>query len=133
MRLCCVVTLLPILASISHYSYAQSTPYAPNTTSDNGIRIVSASFGTLGDKRKLDIVARLQELCGKGAQSCHVFCSETSFGRYNLGRKPICRVIYRCGEESVRSVEAAKEEPILMRCPSQRAEPLPASPSLPAN
>ena len=86
-------------------------------TSSDGIQIVAGVFGKLGRERKLDITVRLQQLCGTASKSCHVFCSETSFGRYHLGSRPICRVTYRCGAGFVRSVEAAREEPILMRCP----------------
>lgn len=86
-------------------------------TSSEGIQIVDGVFGKLGRERKLDIVARLQQLCGTTSTSCQVFCSETSFGRYRLGKHPICRVTYRCGASLIRSVEAAREEPILMRCP----------------
>jgi hypothetical protein len=91
--------------------------------SGQGIAIVTGSFGALGRARKLDIVAALTALCGRDAPSCQVFCSETSFGRYSLGRKPICRVTYRCGDGSVRSIEAAREEPIMMRCPEREPEP----------
>ncbi len=82
----------------------------------DGLVILAGEFGTLGAKRKLDIVARLQHYCGTGADSCNVFCSETSFGLYRVGRKAICRVIYRCPDASTRSVEAAREEPILISC-----------------
>lgn len=84
--------------------------------------MLSGQFGTLGAKRKLDIVQRLQELCGTESDSCSVFCSETSFGLYRLGPKPICRVIYRCPNGATRSAEAAREEPILMRCEEQDSE-----------
>jgi len=119
--------------SLSKVPQAPAAPSpAPAPLDHDGIQIATGSFGTLGDKRKLDIVARLQELCGTGAQSCHVFCSETSFGRYSLGRDPICRVTYRCGAEFVRSVEALREEPILMRCPERR-EDQPLIPPTPTN
>jgi hypothetical protein len=106
----------------------------PAVGADNGqaITIVTATFGTIGKRQPLDIGARLQLLCGRGAQSCHVFCSETSFGRYRLGSAPICRVVYRCGAEFVRSVEAMREEPILMRCPDAAVAPLP-DPSSPSS
>ena len=95
--------------------------------SSDGIQIVTGVFGKLGRERKLDITVRLQQLCGAASKSCHVFCSETSFGRYRLGKHPICRVTYRCGAGFVRSVEAAREEPILMRCPEPvEAPPYPA-------
>ena len=95
--------------------------------SSDGIQIVTGVFGKLRRERKLDITVRLQQLCGTASRSCHVFCSETSFGRYSLGRPAICRVTYRCGAGFVRSVEAAREEPILMRCPEPvEAPPYPA-------
>jgi hypothetical protein len=100
----------------------QSPPYSSIDGAGGAIQVVTGTFGSLGHMRKLDITARAQDLCGSGAQSCQLFCSETSFGRYALGRKPICRITYRCGADSVRSVEAAREEPILMRCPEQPAE-----------
>ena len=86
------------------------------------ISIVSATFGTIGTSRKLDISRRLAEVCGAGSVSCQVFCSETSFGRYNLGRAPLCRVTYRCGTHEVRSVEAMREEPLLLRCSDGEAQ-----------
>ena len=88
----------------------------------SGLTILSGQFGTLGAKRKLDIAQRLQQLCGTGGASCSVFCSETSFGRYRLGSRPICRVIYRCPDATTRSVEAASEEPILLRCEEAQPE-----------
>lgn len=92
------------------------------------IQILAGTFGSLGVDRKLDITQRTQQLCGNGAHSCEVFCSETTYGRYALGHAPICRLTYRCGPTTIRSVEAAREEPILMRCPE--AEPAaPASPN----
>ena len=103
---------------------------APAYGATDVIRIITGSFGTLGTHRTLDIAPQLQTLCGPDAQSCRVFCSETSFGRYNLGRRPICRVTYRCGPSLVRSVEAMREEPLLMKCPDPIAEP-PAAPSPP--
>ena len=92
-----------------------------------GLIVLTGEFGTLGVKRKLDIVQRLQQLCGPGSASCSVFCSETSFGRYRLGPRPICRVIYRCPDASTRSVEAAREEPILLRCDEPETEPAEAN------
>ncbi len=89
------------------------------------IEVVTGMYGVPGAKHVLDITERLQDLCGSGAQRCSVFCSDSSFGRYRLGHKPICRVTYRCGNEEVRSVEAWREEPILMRCPDRRDEQAP--------
>jgi hypothetical protein len=126
---------LCFFVSVSAAIFPQSSLAAQNIISptyrtNDVIRIVTGSFGTLGTRRTLDIAAQLQTLCGPDAQSCRVFCSETSFGRYDLGRRPICRVTYRCGPSLVRSVEAMREEPLLMKCPDPIAEP-PAAPSPP--
>jgi len=104
-----------------------ATEQGPPNSDYGAIQILAGTFGSIGVDRKLDIVQRTQQLCGYGAHSCEVFCSETTYGRYSLGHAPICRVTYRCGATLIRSVEAAREEPILMRCPE--AEPAaPASP-----
>lgn len=84
-----------------------------------GVKVLSAEFGTLGRSVKQDIASKLQELCGSGGASCAVFCSETTFGLYALGHRPLCRVTYRCPDRSTRSVEAAREELILLRCGSE--------------
>lgn len=94
-----------------------ATPGTAHPAAARGIEVITASYGTLGRERKLDIAVRLQALCGPDSLSCQVFCSETSFGRYKLGKHPICRVTYSCEAGLVRSVEAEREEPILMRCP----------------
>jgi hypothetical protein len=85
-------------------------------TQDGGVVVLEGRFGSLGSPVYLDITARLRELCVRGAERCEVFCSETSFGRYALGKRPICRVLYRCPDRSTRSAEAAREEPIFLRC-----------------
>ena len=93
-------------------------------TPGHGIAIISGAFGTLGTKAKLDISQRLQQICGLGGDRCEAFCSETSFGLYDLGRRPICRVTYRCPDGATRAVEAAREEPIVLICRDEAdAEP----------
>ena len=94
------------------------------------IEVLSGTFGKLGKTRKLDIVAKLREVCTGADERCEVFCSETSFGRWRVGTKPICRVAYRCPDGTVRSTEAAKEELILLRCPYE-VQPEPAVDELP--
>lgn len=93
-----------------------AVPIYPAIAQGRGITVVAAEFGSLGAKRKLDIAQPLRRLCGDNAPRCDVFCSETSFGRYALGRRPICRVSYRCPDGSTRGVEAAREELIMLRC-----------------
>ena len=132
LRFSCFFVSAWLILFPQNLSAAQYT-VSPSYRADDGIRIITGSFGTLGSARKLDIAAPLQSLCGQEAQSCRVFCSETSFGRYNLGRRPICRVTYRCGATLVRSVEAMREEPLLMKCPDPIVEPATASSPPPTN
>ena len=112
-----VMLLLGVAASGGIVNAEQPARLGQAETSSDSIQIVTGVFGRLGRERKLDIMVRLQQLCGTASRSCQVFCSETSFGRYSLGKRPICRVTYRCGPGFVRSVEAAREEPILMKRP----------------
>jgi len=106
---------LSIAATTLSSTHAASAP----------IVVLSGNFGRIGGKHRLDIVTPLQSLCAGTTNRCDVYCSETSFGRVALGRKPVCRVTWRCPDGDVRSTEAAKEEPILIRCSSSaRREPL---------
>ena len=109
-----------ILAACGILAMAQAS--FAGAVSNPHIEIVAGMYGKPGRLHVLDITEKLQDLCGAGAERCSVFCSDSSFGRYNLGRKPICRVTYRCGADYVHSVEAGREEPILMRCPARRAD-----------
>ena len=99
------------------------------TSSSPHIEIVAGMYGKPGAKHVLDITEKLQDLCGPGATHCSVFCSDSSYGRYNLELKPICRVTYRCGADYVHSVEAWREEPTVMRCPEHRDNPAPVAAS----
>jgi hypothetical protein len=83
----------------------------------SGIVVLSASYGHPGSARRVDIAARLQDLCGTTGTSCDIWCSQTTFGGRDLGRHALCRAIYRCPDGATRSTEAGREEPILMRCP----------------
>lgn len=114
------------IATFVILSGTQTVSAAPLAGDSPHIQIVTAMYGRPGARHVLDIAERLQDLCGSGAERCSVFCSDSSFGRYALGRKPICRVTYRCGADYVRSVEAWREEPILLRCPERREEAVPA-------
>lgn len=82
-----------------------------------GIEVLQGSFGAIGKARKVDLVAPLRALCAGSATRCETFCSETSFGRWRLGSKPICRVTYRCPDGDVRATEAAAEELLRLDCP----------------
>jgi len=82
-----------------------------------GIVVLSASYGKPDSARRIDIAAQLQGLCGTTGTSCDIWCSPSTFGGRNPGRHALCRAIYRCPDGATRSTEAAREEPILMRCP----------------
>ena len=98
---------------------ASSAPVAAQTAAEQ-ITIVAATFGRTGHGPLLDIAPTLRTLCGNASDRCDVFCSETSFGRYALRSRPVCRVAFRCPDGSLRSVEAAKEELIMIRCRAAR-------------
>jgi len=77
--------LLIIVAAVSSSpSHAvKPTPILPPPVSTQpngsaGIQIILGSFGTLGKSSRLDISAWAQNYCGPSAQSCKLFCSETS-------------------------------------------------------
>jgi hypothetical protein len=99
---------------------------ATEAVGESAIVVLSGSFGTPNSAHLLDVAEALRALCAGAYEQCDVPCSETTFGRYQLGKRPICRVIWRCPDGNVRSGEAAREEIILMRClraASQRMEP----------
>ena len=82
-----------------------------------GLVIISGQMGRPDGAHWMDISARLQSICGAQSPSCDIWCARETFGGHNLGRHGICRAIYRCPDGSTRSTEAARDEPILMRCP----------------
>lgn len=90
---------------------------APDT-----ISILSANVGKLHSPRRLDVSLRLQDLCGSHGSSCDIWCAQSTFGGRGLSKNAVCRVIYRCADGTTRSVEAARDEPILMRCPARSNE-----------
>jgi hypothetical protein len=112
--------MVRVIASSAAYAALLTLPSVAiaQDSVGGGITILSGVFGKLGSSRQVDMTARLQQFCGQEGTHCDVFCSETSFGRYKISRKAICRVVYRCPDGSTRSAEAAREEPILMRCPA---------------
>jgi hypothetical protein len=93
------------------------------------IQVVSAVFGPRNDSDPLDFSKRLQASCGDSSTYCDAFCSEASVGaaraglRPHLGWRPICRVVYRCGEQTTRTTEAARNETFTLNCrPMQPAQ-----------
>jgi len=113
MFICRVVATILLCAAVPEIAAAQVGPPP--------IEILAASFGRPGNVHGLDIAPQLGELCAGAQERCDVFCSPTSFGRHAPGSRPfarraVCRATWRCPDGNVHSVEAAKEEPILMRC-----------------
>jgi hypothetical protein len=83
--------------------------------------ILGGSFGRPDNIQGLDIAPRLRQLCADAEERCDVYCSPTSFGHRApgwrpLARGPVCRATWRCADGNVRSIEAAREEAILIRC-----------------
>lgn len=101
--------------------FAASSALVSAQTAAEQITIVAGTFGRTGHGPLFDIAPPLRELCGNAKERCDVFCSETSFGHYAIGRHPVCRVAFRCPDGSLRSVEAAKEELIMIRCRAAQA------------
>jgi|GEM_PF-3992782 len=93
-----------------------------NAVEASGIYVLSGSYAKPGSGRRIDIAARLQDLCGRQGTSCDIWCAQSTFGGRDPGRHALCRVIYRCPDGSTRSTEAGREEPILMRCPPAEAD-----------
>ncbi|MDT0507340.1 hypothetical protein [Novosphingobium sp. MMS21-SN21R] len=105
---------------------AQAANESADAAGEGAITVLSGSFGTLNSAHSLDVADALRALCAGADEQCDVPCSETTFGRFQLGKRPICRVIWRCPDGNVHSGEAAREDTILMRCllaSSQRVEP----------
>ncbi len=118
-----ICTLSVVLAGATPVQAAADVVEAVD---ESAIVILSGSFGTVDSARSLDVATALRSICAGADEQCDVPCSETTFGRYQLGKRPICRVIWRCPDGNVHSGEAAREETILMRCVragSGRVEP----------
>ena len=111
-------------------AFAASSAVVSAQITAEQITIVAGTFGRTGHGPLFDIAPPLRQLCGNASERCDVFCSGTSFGHYMLSRKAVCRVAFRCPDGSLRSVEAAKEELLMIRCQAPRAAG-PATEALP--
>ena len=112
-----VAIVLVTLASVS---------VAAIPSADTAIFPLTATFGTPG-RRTLDVRERVALLCGGSAQSCQIFCAQTTFGGRHQDRYALCRVTYRCGATLVRIAEAARDEPLSLRCEPPRPMSVPAA------
>ena len=95
---------------------------APGEKGTSTIVPLLATFGTPG-RRPLDVRDRIASLCGPTAQSCQVFCSQTTFGGRHQDKHALCRVTYRCGAASVRVAEAVRDEPLSLKCDAPKPVP----------
>lgn len=89
------------------------------------LRIVSASYGPPRAARAKDFSERLQQTCGDNAVACQSFCSKTLTGsapgfRVPFTARPVCRVIYRCGEGLTRAAETDDGDMIALSCRQDR-------------
>ena len=64
------VSVLPVQAQTIQAQTIQARAVQAQTSGDHGIVIVTGEFGTLGDRRKLEMAPRLQQLCGSKGDSC---------------------------------------------------------------
>jgi hypothetical protein len=88
---------------------------------DRSVRIVSALYGRPQEARPFDFTARLQDICGPSADYCEAFCSRASVGgrpRYHgpFARRPICRVVYRCGGVETKATDAEENDTLILSC-----------------
>lgn len=91
------------------------------TAVGNELRIVSASFGRPHAAHAQDFSERLQQICGDHGVACQSFCSKSLTGadpglHVPFTARPVCRVIYRCGEGLTQAAETEDGEIIALSC-----------------
>jgi hypothetical protein len=92
---------------------------------ENPLRIISASYGPPRAARAQDFSRRLQQTCGDHAVACQSFCSQGLTGsapglHIPFTARPVCRVIYRCGEGLTRATETDDGDIIALNCKPDR-------------
>lgn len=95
------------------------------TAVENQLRIVSASYGRPNAARAQDFSERLQQVCGEHAVVCQSFCAKSLTGaaagmHIPFTGRPVCRVIYRCGEGATEASETDDGEIIALSCKSRQ-------------
>ncbi len=88
---------------------------------DHSVQIVSAVYGRPQEARPFDFSARLHEICGPNADYCEAFCSRAGVGGrppYHgpFARRPICRVVYRCGGVETKATDAEENDTLILSC-----------------
>jgi hypothetical protein len=90
------------------------------------IQIVSALYGPPAARRPADFSERLAATCGAGATSCDVFCRSALTGLYKRGifggPRPVCQVVYRCGDGRTSTAESDQGEVLSLRCDYRPAD-----------
>jgi len=108
--------LVAVLTAVSLLAVAGSARAQAPTYHTAALQIVVGSLGTKGRPRQKDITTDLSNLCGEGAHACSLICDETSFPNAKVrGGKPICSVIYRCGDVTT-SQQVEHGDTLFMQC-----------------
>jgi hypothetical protein len=112
----------PAYAWVAVLALVAALPASAQPPAAGPIQIVSALYGWRDDTRPVDFTARLQSLCGGAADHCETFCSPAFIGERPRARfvhpdgRPVCRVMYRCGETATLSSETERDDTILLSC-----------------
>jgi hypothetical protein len=89
---------------------------------DPAVQVVTALYGRPDAGRARDFADRLQTSCGPASSYCEAFCDKRTAGggsgvlHLPLSGAPACRIVYRCGVDTTRVIEAKDGETIVMRC-----------------
>jgi hypothetical protein len=89
---------------------------------DPSVHVVTALYGRPDSGRARDFADRLQTSCGPAANYCEAFCDNRAAGagsdllHWPWSGVPACRIVYRCGVDTTRVIEAKDGETIVMRC-----------------
>ncbi len=94
---------------------------AAAVTVEGSVTIVSAYYGPARTARPVDFADRLAESCGQNVSYCQAFCSRAAAGMLRqrqpwFSGRPLCRVVYRCGSQTTRAVEASENESFTLSC-----------------
>jgi hypothetical protein len=105
---------------------AGSWPTRADAQGTPDISIVTALYGPASAPRPRDFTVRLQQTCGDRATTCESFCSSALIGRPKpevhlpFSPRPICRVVYRCGDDVTRAIEADDNDTLVLSCRQPR-------------
>lgn len=91
------------------------------SVAEGPILVVSALYGPAKTNTPVNFADRLAESCGRNVSYCQAFCNRAAAGILGRWRplfsgRPLCRVVYRCGVQTTRAVEAADNESFTLSC-----------------